>query len=303
MVYTVTLNPAIDYTVWLDNLKYGSVNRTQKEKISVGGKGINVSVILNRLEIPTTALGFIAGFTGEAIKNGIEKEGILHDFHRLDEGVSRINIKLKADVETDINSRGPIIDRYCVEMLFKKLDAVKNGDVVVLAGAIPFGAEENIYEKILHRLSNRDILIVVDSTKDTLLNTLKFSPFLIKPNNFELGELFGVEIKTDDEIIFYAKKLREKGAKNVLVSLAQNGSILLTENGKIIKQGIAHGKVVNSVGSGDSMVAGFLAGYLKTGDFHYALKLGTAAGSATAFSEELADKKLIHDTFQKLNEV
>lgn len=293
MIYTVTVNPAIDYVIHADNIILGQVNRTQGEEIYFGGKGINVSVVLNNLGIKSTALGFIAGFTGEAIENGVSALGIKTDFTKLQNGITRINVKIKSAQETDINGQGPDISDDEIDQLFAKIDKIQDGDILILAGSIPNTLPEDLYERILEKVCNKKIYFVVDATKDLLVNTLKFKPFLVKPNNFELGEIFGKTLTSDDDIVFYAKKLQELGAKNVLVSLAAKGAILITETGECFKTGTPQGKVKNSVGAGDSMVAGFIAGYLEKGDYGYALKFGTAAGSATAFSEGLGSKDLI----------
>lgn len=294
MIYTVTFNPAIDYVMKLTELKIGLVNRSESEEIYYGGKGINVSIVLNQLGIKTKALGFSAGFTGTAIEQGVGAQGIETDFVRLESGCSRINVKIKAEKETELNGQGPEISNSAIEQLFEKLDKIENGDTLVLAGSIPNTLPEDIYEKILERLSGKGIRFVVDATKDLLVNVLKYKPFLIKPNNHELAEIFNAEIKTNDDIVKYAKLLQEKGAVNVLVSMAGDGSVLVDENGEVYIMGVPKGKVVNSVGAGDSMVAGFIAGYTEKNDYQYALELGTASGSATAFSEGLAQKDEIY---------
>ena len=294
MIYTVTFNPAIDYVMRIPELRTGLVNRSENEEIYFGGKGINVSIILNELGIKTKALGFSAGFTGTAIEQGVNAQGIETDFVRLDSGCSRINVKIKSKQETELNGQGPEISAEAIDQLFDKLDKIENGDTLVLAGSIPNTLPENIYEKILERLSGKEISVAVDATKDLLVNVLKYKPFLIKPNNHELSEIFGAEIKTYEDIVKYAKQLQEKGAVNVLVSMAGNGSILVDENGKVHVMGVPDGKAVNSVGAGDSMVAGFIAGYTEKKDYQYALELGTASGSATAFSEGLAKKDDIY---------
>lgn len=303
MIYTVTFNPAIDYIMRIDKLNSGEVNRTQSEEIYFGGKGINVSVVLNELGIESAALGFIAGFTGDAIENGISKTGIRTDFVHLKSGYSRINVKIKADNETDLNGQGPKISNEEIDELFAKLDRLTGGDILILAGSIPGTLPEDIYERILERLSNRGIRFVVDATKELLVNVLKYKPFFVKPNNHELGEIFGITLSTDEQIIEYGKKLQEMGAVNVLISMAGDGSILIDENGEVHKMGVAKGKVVNSVGAGDSMVAGFLAGYLAKHDYEYALKLGTASGGATAFSNGLAKKDDIYRLLETLQSV
>jgi 1-phosphofructokinase len=299
MVYTVTFNPAIDYVVRTDEMKVGSVNRSKSEEIYFGGKGINVSIVLSELGIESKALGFVAGFTGEAIEKGVAEKGIETDFVHLENGFSRINVKIKSGDETELNGQGPVIDDKALEELFAKLDGLKDGDTIVLAGSIPNTLPSDIYEKILERLSDRKIKTVVDATKDLLMNVLKYKPFLIKPNNHELGEMFGVTLTTNDEIAHYAAKLKEMGAKNVLVSMAGDGALLLDENGKTHICGVCKGEVKNSVGAGDSMVAGFIAGS-QEGDYDYALKLGTATGGATAFSDGLATKDEIYRLLEQL---
>lgn len=287
MIYTVTFNPAVDYCVAVENLLPGAVNRTEHEAIYYGGKGINVSIMLNRLGVENVAYGFVAGFTGKEIESGLKKLGVKTDFISLENGISRINIKIKSAHETEINGQGPDIPNFAIEKLFKQLDLMKNGDILVLAGSIPKTLPSDIYEKIMEKFCKKGVRFVVDATKDLLVNVLKYHPFLIKPNNFELGEIFGKVLKTNDEIVFYAKKLQKKGAENVLVSMGGNGAILVDSNDDINYIPAVNGNIKNTVGSGDSMVAGFIAGYIKTGDFKYALELGTAAGSATAFSYDL----------------
>lgn len=299
MVYTVTFNPAIDYVVHTAEMRLGEVNRSSSEEMYFGGKGINVSIVLNELGTPSIALGFTAGFTGEAIENGIKAMGIKSDFVRLKTGNSRINVKIKAGEETELNGQGPHIDDEALEALFVKLDKLSDGDTLVLAGSIPSSLPSDIYERIMQRLSDRKIRTVVDATNDLLLNVLKYKPFLIKPNNHELGEMFGVTLSEDEEIERYARKLKDMGAINVLISMAGDGAMLIDENGKCHRCGVCKGKVRNSVGAGDSMVAGFLTG-AQNGDYEYALKLGTAAGGATAFSDGLAVKAKIEELLAQL---
>lgn len=299
MIYTVTFNPAIDYVVRTEEMKVGVVNRTESEEIYFGGKGLNVSIILNELGIKSEALGFVAGFTGEAIENGMAKDGIKTDFIHLDNGFSRINVKIRSSFETEINGQGPEISEENIEELFKKLNKIQDGDTIVLAGSIPASLPSDIYERILEYLKNKKIRAIVDATGDLLMNVLKYKPLLIKPNNFELEEIFGVELKTAEDVSEYALKLKEMGAVNVLVSMAGDGAILADENGKIHACGVCSGTVKNSVGAGDSMVAGFIAGCEKE-SYEYALKLGTAAGGATAFSDGLAKKDLIYSLLEQL---
>ncbi len=302
MIYTVTFNPAIDYVVKTEKIALGSVNRAASEQIYYGGKGINVSAVLAELGIRSKALGFTAGFTGEAIERGVEAMGIDADFVRLKEGTSRINVKIRAEEETELNGQGPHIDDEVLSQLFKKLDRLKDGDTLILAGSIPNSLPSNVYERILEMLSDRDIRTVVDASGDLLVNVLKYKPFLIKPNDHELGEIFGVNISTYDGVVEYAVKLQAMGARNVLVSMAGSGAILLCENGRLIKCGVCMGTVKNSVGAGDSMLAGFVAGSAEN-DLDYALKLGTACGGATAFSEGLAQKELIFELLKQLKTI
>ncbi len=300
MIYTVTFNPALDYIVFLDEMKLGDINRATRESIFYGGKGINVSTILNTLGLETTALGFVAGFTGKAIEEGLASMGMRTEFIHLPEGNSRINVKVKHGDETEINGQGPVITEEAIEELFAKLDALTEEDILILAGSIPNTLPEDIYEKILARLEKKGIRIAVDATKDLLLNVLKYHPFLIKPNNHELGEIFHTVCKTKEDIEYYAKELQKMGARNVLISMAGDGAILITEEGETIQMGTPKGKVINSVGAGDSMVAGFVAGYLKNNSYEEALKTGTAAGSATAFSEGLASIEMIQAMMEQI---
>lgn len=300
MIYTVTFNPSLDYIVTLDQFKVGQVNRTATERIFPGGKGINVSIVLNNLGIKNVALGFTAGFTGKEIEKRLEDFGCEVRFIHVASGLSRINVKLKAEEESEINGQGPVIDTCALEQLFDQLDSLKEGDFLVLAGSIPASMPEDIYEQIMARLEGRGIQVIVDATKDLLKNVLKYHPFLIKPNNHELGELFGVTLKNDDEIIHYARELQKMGARNVLVSMAGDGAIFIKESGEAIKSNAPKGVVQNSVGAGDSMVAGFIAGYLKEKDLDTGFKMGVATGSASAFSVELATEKEVMDLYNKI---
>lgn len=288
MVYTVTFNPALDYVVRVDGFQVGEVNRTSREEIQLGGKGINVSTVLSHLGVDNVALGFLAGFTGQALEEGLRREGIRTDFIWLDQGLTRINVKIKADQESEINGQGPNIDAAALDRLFQKLDKLERDDVLIVSGSVPSTLPGDIYERILARLEGRGIHFVVDAIRDLLCNVLPYHPFLIKPNNLELGEIFGRTLNTDEEIRECAAQLQQRGARNVLVSMAGDGSLLVDETGGCHRLGVPKGQVRNSVGAGDSMVAGFVAGWLKTGDYAYAQRLGAAAGSATAFSDGLA---------------
>ncbi len=300
MIYTITFNPALDYVVRVDCFTLGAVNRTVQEHIFFGGKGINVSAVLAYLGYGNTALGFVAGFTGEEMERGVRKLGFESDFIHVKKGMTRINVKLKAEDETEINGMGPEIMPEDVDALFEKLGKLVKDDVLILSGSIPASISDRIYEEIMERLDGRGIRIVGDATKELLLNVLQYHPFLIKPNNHELGEMFGVELHSDEEIIRYARVLQERGAQNVLISMAGDGAILITEDGQVLKRKPPKGTVKNSVGAGDSMVAGFVAGYLKSGSYEQALRLGTAAGSASAFSDGLATGEEIMELYQKI---
>ena len=300
MIYTVTLNPCSDYVIGIDSIKTGELNRTNREEIFIGGKGINVSLVLKELGVRSVAMGFVAGFTGTEIEKRLNEVGIETDFVRLKDGNSRINVKILSEQETEINARGPEISEGDIKEFFDKLDTLKDDDVLVLSGSVPSSMPSDIYETILKRLSGKKIMTVADASGDLLKRTLKYKPFLIKPNNVELGELFGVKLKTADECEEYARRLKEMGAVNVLVSLAGEGALLIDKDGKGHKIKAFGGKVINSVGAGDSMVAGFIAGMLK-GDSGYALRLGAACGAATAFSEGIAKREDIEKLFGKLS--
>lgn len=293
MIYTVTFNPALDYVVRMDGFQAGGINRTESEEIQYGGKGINVSTVLGNLGVDNVALGFLAGFTGRALEQGLRESGIQTDFIRLEEGLTRINVKIKAGQETEINGRGPTIPPQALEALFEKLGKLGEGDVLVLAGSIPASLPDDIYQRLLARLDGRGVLSVVDATRDLLCAVLPYRPFLIKPNNIELGEIFGKTLENDEDILTCARQLQARGARNVLVSMAGDGSLLLDETGGCHRLGVPKGRVRNSVGAGDSMVAGFLAGWLEQGDYAAAHRMGAAAGSATAFSDGLATREQV----------
>ena len=301
MIYTVTFNPAIDYVVRLGNpLQPGAVNRAAGEDCVLGGKGINVSGVLAQLGVESVALGFIAGETGAWLERGLTAQGLHTDFIWLENGMTRINVKIKAGQETELNGAGPNIPESAMQALETKLDALQKDDVLILAGSIPACLPQSTYERLLARLQGRGVRAVVDATQDLLLKVLPYKPFLIKPNNHELSEIVRHELTTDDEIVAAAAGLQAQGARNVLVSMAGDGALLLDENGAVHRIGCPKGKVVNSVGAGDSMVAGFVAGYLRTGDYRYALRLGTACGSATAFSVGLATKEKINELLETI---
>lgn len=293
MIYTVTLNPSLDYVVDVDDFELGRTNRAVSERLYAGGKGINVSFVLKNLGFESTALGFSAGFTGEEIKKQIQESGITENFITVLNGQSRINIKLRGQQETEINGMGPDIEKEHIQQLLKKLSVLSTGDYLILAGSVPMKINDTIYYDILKTLDKKGIKAVVDTTGDLLLNVLKYHPFLIKPNIHELSELFSTEIKTKEEVVRYGLKLQDMGAQNVIVSMAGDGAVFICENGEIYKSEAPKGVVKNSVGAGDSMVAGFLAGFCETKDFAKAFKMGVCTGSASAFSEDLATKEQV----------
>lgn len=302
MIYTVTFNPSLDYIVSVDDFKIGLTNRTSSELLFPGGKGINVSTVLMNLGIESTALGFIAGFTGEEVVRRLEKMGVKNGFIRIDEGFTRINLKLKSIDGTEINGMGPAISDEKVQMLMDKLDTLGKGDVLFLSGSIPASMPDDTYQKIMKHLDGRGVQIVVDATKDLLMNVLPYHPFLIKPNNHELGDIFGVGLTTRESVIPYAKKLQEKGAVNVLVSMAGEGAVLVAADGKCYDTPAPKGKLINGVGAGDSMVAGFMAGFMEKQDYKHAFHMGVASGSASAFSENLATEPEIEAVYQQLQD-
>ncbi|ABK61680.1 1-phosphofructokinase [Clostridium novyi] len=293
MIYTVTFNPSLDYIVRVDEFKIGEVNRTIGEEIYPGGKGINVSIVLNNLGVKSVALGFVSGFTGKEIEKRVKEYGVKSNFIKLKNGNSRINVKLKSSVESEINAQGAKIEKEDLNEFFYKLQGVQEDDFLVLSGSIPNTVPENIYEDIMKKLKDKHIKVVVDATSNLLLNVLKYKPFLIKPNHHELGELFNTTIKTDEDIIYFGKKLQSMGAENVVISMAEKGAIFISSSGEVIKSKAPKGVLKNSVGAGDSMVAGFIFGYLKNKDLMEAFKFGVATGSATAFSKGLATKSQV----------
>lgn len=300
MICTVTFNPSLDYIVDVENFRPGLTNRTSAERILPGGKGINVSLVLMNLGIRNTALGFTAGFTGDEIIRRLQEMGVDSDLISVKNGISRINVKLRSIDGTEINGAGPEISPDKVEELMQKLDRLDRGDVLFLAGSIPSSMPDNMYEKIMERLKEKEVMTVVDATRDLLVKVLKYHPFLVKPNNHELGEIFGVELKTREDVVPYGKKLQEMGAKNVLVSMAGEGAVLIAADGRAYSKPAPRGKLVNSVGAGDSMAAGFMAGWLEKQDYRHAFYMGLAAGSASAFSENLATGKEIQAVYRQL---
>lgn len=300
MIYTVTFNPSLDYIVSVEDFKLGLTNRTCSELLLPGGKGINVSIILMNLGIPSTALGFVAGFTGDEVVRKLSDMGVESGFIRIEEGFTRINLKLKSIDGTEINGQGPKIDGEKVRMLMEKLGRLGEGDVLFLSGSIPASMPDDAYQKIMESLDGRNVRIAVDATKDLLLNVLPYRPFLIKPNNHELGEIFGVELKTRKEVVPYARKLQERGARNVLVSMAGEGAVLVAADGSVYEAPAPKGVLVNGVGAGDSMVAGFMAGWMEKENYEYAFHMGIAAGSASAFSEHLATKEEILKVYHQV---
>ena len=300
MIYTITFNPALDYIIRVPGYTEGAVNRTDDEKILAGGKGINVSTVLKNLGYDNTALGFVSGFTGNVITEMLNGLGVKSDFIQLDNGFSRINVKIKAGKETEINGQGPKIEKEDIDELYRRLDRLKPGDILVLAGSVPNTLPDSIYCDIMEFLKDKQLDIIVDATGELLTNVLKYKPFLVKPNNFELGEIFDKVLKTDEEIAVCARELQKRGARNVLVSMGGDGALMVTENDEVLRCKAPEGKVINTTGSGDSMVAGFIAGYIEKKNYEYALKLGLSAGSASAFSQNLATGEEIRRVYNSL---
>lgn len=300
MIYTVTLNPSIDYVIKVKKLVKGHINRVNEEHVYPGGKGINVTRILKNLDNDSIALGFVSGFTGDYIINSLEELNLESNFIKVKDGFTRINVKIKSEEETEINGQGPQISDEELNRFYEVIDQLVDGDILILSGSIPSCLDERLYEDIMKRVEYRDIKVVVDATKNLLLNVLKYKPFLIKPNNNELAEMFNVELNNTEDIIFYAKKLKEMGAKNVLISMGKDGALLVSEDNQVFLSSVAKGEVVNSVGAGDSMVAGFISGYLKSNNYEEALRLGAASGGATAFSSDLATRELIDKLIKEI---
>ena len=302
MIYTVTFNPSLDYIVTVNDFRLGETNRTASEQMLPGGKGINVSTVLENLGFDNTALGFVAGFTGREIVSKVQELGFKSEFIELDEGWSRINIKMKDFDGTEINGQGPAISGAALQALLEKLDGLKEGDVLVLAGSIPASIPETIYAEIMKRLDGKGVLTVVDATNDLLMEVLPYHPFLIKPNQHELGAIFGVELDTQESVVPYARKMQEQGALNVLVSMGGKGAVLLDADGEVHMLPVPEGTLVNAVGAGDSMVAGFLAGWLEKKDYEHAFRMGVSAGSASAFSERLATRAEVETLYRSIED-
>ena len=302
MVYTVTFNPSVDYIVSVNDFELGMTNRTASELMLPGGKGINVSIVLGNLGIANIALGFMAGFTGDEIVRMLEQAGVQSDFIKLEHGISRINLKLKNIDGTEINGQGPDIGQQQIDQLMGKLDQLNKDDVLVLAGSIPSSMPDDIYQRILERIQGRGVLTVVDATRDLLVKVLPYHPFLVKPNNHELGDIFGVKLSTREEVVPYGRKLQEMGAQNVLISMAGEGAVLIAADGQSMGAPAPKGTLVNGVGAGDSMVAGFLTGWMEKKDYVHAFHMGIAAGSASAFSENLATREEVLQVLQQVEQ-
>lgn len=290
MICTVTFNPSLDYIVRVDDMRLGVINRTTYEQVLPGGKGINVSIVLGNLGHASRALGFLAGFTGAEIARRVSEAGVSADFIEVAEGMSRINAKIKSNEETELNGQGPLITEENIEELYAKLDVLGEGDTLVISGSVPNTLPGDMYERIMARLEGRGVRIVVDAERDLLTRVLPYKPFLVKPNNIELGDIYGVALKTRDEVVPYAKRMQEAGAQNVLVSMAGEGGVLVSADGQVFQSPAAKGTVVNSVGAGDSSVAGFLAGLIEAGSYEAAFRMALASGSASAFSDHLATR-------------
>lgn len=300
MIYTVTFNPSLDYVVAVEHFESGKINRTTSEALFAGGKGINVSYVLAQLGVKSTALGFVAGFTGVELQACLQEQGISTDFITVKEGLTRINVKMRSDVETEINGQGPVVSEFELTQLMEKINNLSEQDILVLSGSVCKGVSQSIYADIVKVCNEKRVRVIVDASSQLLWNSLEYNPFLIKPNHHELGEIFHQKISTSEEAIFYAKELQKRGARNVLVSAGEAGAILVAEDGRIYESKAPKGTVINSVGAGDSMVAGFIAGYLESNNYEEALKLGVSAGSATAFSEGLANKKKIEELLARI---
>ena len=300
MIYTLTMNPSIDYVIRFDDLQKGCINRCKEEAYVFGGKGINVSLMLDHLGMKSCALGFIAGFTGEALQQGLQAQGIQTDFIRVEDGFTRINVKIHAQEETELNGQGPMVSKQHLALFYQKLEQFQDGDILVLSGSIARQVDASIYATIMEKLQKKNILVIVDASGEALLQTLPYHPFLIKPNHHELQELCQLADTKEETLLHGALQLQAKGARNVLVSMAEKGALLVDEQQGVHRiEGIT-GEVINSVGAGDSMVAGFLYGYASTKDYHVALEYGISCGSASAFDKGIASKE---DVLRILEEV
>lgn len=299
MIFTVTFNPSLDYIVRVDKMCLGTINRTTYEQLLPGGKGINVSIVLGNLGHPSRALGFAAGVTGVALEVLLADAGVDADLVRVKEGFTRINAKVKGEEETELNGQGPRIAAEDVDTLFSKLDVLGQGDTLVVSGSVPNTLPSDMYEQIMERLDGRGVRIVVDAERDLLTRVLPYHPFLVKPNNHELGDIYGVKLSTRDEVVPYARRMQEMGAQNVLVSMAGEGGVLVAADGQVYQSPAAKGTVVNSVGAGDSCVAGFIAGLMETGSYQTAFEMGLAAGSASAFNDHLATRQEVEDLMSR----
>lgn len=301
MIHTITFNPSLDYIVRTPEMRLGKINRAAYEKILPGGKGVNVSIVLGKLGHANRALGFAAGFTGDKLEELLSEAGVSCDFQRVERGMTRINVKIKAQEETELNGMGPEITAADIDALYERIDQIEAGDTLVISGSVPSALPDDMYERIMERLEGRGVRIAVDAERDLLTRVLPYHPFLIKPNNHELGQIFGVELRTKDEVIPYARKLQEQGAANVLISMAGEGGVLIDENGEAHLSEAPKGELVNSVGAGDSMVAGFIARWIETdGDAEEAFRWGLCTGSASAFSEELATRPEVEALLERL---
>lgn len=300
MIYTVTLNPSLDYLVEVPTFQMGRTNRTVSEELKAGGKGINVSLLLQNLGLESMALGFVAGFTGEEILSQLDEQGIHYHFIKVANGSSRINIKLLKQEGTEINGQGPVISREEEARLLEQFEQIAEGDVVILSGSIPASLAQDWYLKVMKILKQKQVLVVLDTTGEGLLKAAEYAPFLIKPNHHELGHLFGVELHTQEEVVPYGKKLQDMGFRNVLISLAGEGAVLLAEDGQVLSAQVPKGNLQNSVGAGDAMVAGYVAGWLEKKDYEWAFRMGVAAGSASAFSKEFATGQEIKELLKRV---
>ncbi len=295
MICTVTFNPSLDYIVRVDDMRLGVINRTTYEQVLPGGKGINVSIVLGNLGHESRALGFLAGFTGAEIARRVREAGVSADFIEVAEGMSRINAKIKSNEETELNGQGPLITEADIEQLYARLDVLSQDDTLVISGSVPATLPGDMYERIMERLDGRGVRIVVDAERELLTRVLPYRPFLVKPNNIELGDIYGVKLETRADVIPYAKRMQQAGARNVLVSMAGEGGVLVAESGEVFDSPAAKGEVVNSVGAGDSSVAGFLAGLAETSSYETAFRMALASGSASAFSDHLATRPEVEE--------